>query len=53
MRKLVVGTLLSLCFSAAWSQKYPVRPQLSDKESFSMVVIPDPQSYVKNMYRKP
>ena len=53
MRKLVVGALLSLCFSAAWSQKYPVRPQLSDKESFSMVVIPDPQSYVKNDANQP
>lgn len=29
------------------AQVYPVRPELSDERSFSMVVIPDPQSYVK------
>lgn len=37
---LGIGQVLS-------AQIYPVRPQLSDKKSFSMVLIPDPQSYVK------
>lgn len=29
------------------AQVYPLRPKLSDPESFSMILIPDPQSYVK------
>lgn len=48
MRKqlIVLATCLGICqFLAA--QVYPVRPQLSDERSFSMVLIPDPQSYVK------
>lgn len=29
------------------AQVYPVRPQLADKNSFSMILLPDPQSYIK------
>lgn len=29
------------------AQVYPVKPRLSDKQSFSMIVLPDPQSYIK------
>lgn len=29
------------------AQVYPVRPQLTDKHSFSMILLPDPQSYNK------
>lgn len=49
------GFLFLLTFFACtvWAQVYPVRPELSDKHSFSMVVIPDPQSYVKNAANQP
>lgn len=42
--------ILSACFSICpflSAQVYPLRPELADPKSFSMVVIPDPQSYVK------
>lgn len=42
--------LLGVCWGISqllMAQVYPLRPELSDKRSFSMVVIPDPQSYVK------
>ena len=42
---LLVTGLLSLTTIIA--QVYPVRPQLSDKNSFSMILLPDPQSYNK------
>lgn len=42
---------LAVCLYAASqflsAQVYPVRPQLSDPESFSMILLPDPQSYIK------
>lgn len=42
---LLVTGLLSL--TSIIAQVYPVRPQLSDKNSFSMILLPDPQSYNK------
>lgn len=45
--KLSATLLLSLFSLVAFAQDYPLRPQLSDAKSFSMVIIPDPQSYVK------
>ena len=43
---ILLGTLL--CLSQLISaQVYPLRPKLSHERSFSMVLIPDPQSYVK------
>lgn len=33
--------------SMVCAQVYPVRPSLSNKESFSMILLPDPQSYIK------
>ena len=42
--------LLCAClgiFQFVSAQVYPLRPQLSEPGSFSMIVIPDPQSYVK------
>ena len=41
---LTIIHLNIFCISA---QIYPVRPQLSDKHSFSMILLPDPQSYNK------
>ena len=42
---IVVAALLNTVSLTA--QIYPVRPQLSDKHSFSMILLPDPQSYNK------
>lgn len=41
--------LLALCMQALYAsaQVYPVRAELTDKNSFSMILIPDPQSYTK------
>lgn len=38
-----------LCVQTLWvcAQVYPVRPSLEDKQSFSMILLPDPQSYTK------
>lgn len=45
---ILLGTLL--CLSQLISaQVYPLRPKLSHERSFSMVLIPDPQSYVNLM----
>lgn len=41
---LVIFSIQAIFASA---QKYPVRAALTDKNSFSMILIPDPQSYVK------
>lgn len=42
--------LVCACISMGQSmtaQDYPLRPKLADPKSFSMVVVPDPQSYIK------
>lgn len=41
--------LLAFCLSllSAYAQVYPVRAMLADKNSFSMILLPDPQSYIK------
>ena len=41
---VLFGCLSIFCISA---QVYPVRPQLTDPQSFSMILLPDPQSYTK------
>ena len=50
LASLIAGMFIPL---AAFSQDYPVRPELSDPGSFSMVVIPDPQSYNKFAANQP
>lgn len=45
-RKIMAGALL-LCSTLASAQNYPVNATLEDENSFSMIVIPDPQSYIK------
>ena len=39
--------ILGISLLSSTAQIYPVRPQLSDKHSFSMILLPDPQSYNK------
>lgn len=43
---LTLCACLAMCHSLI-AQVYPLRPALSDERSFTMVVVPDPQSYVK------
>lgn len=47
MKKLLF--VLAFCLQAlyACAQIYPVRAELTDKNSFTMILIPDPQSYTK------
>ena len=49
MKKILLLLAASLfsCITNTKAQIYPVRPQLSDKHSFSMILLPDPQSYNK------
>ena len=46
---------LAMLMSAALiqAQDYPVLPERSDENSFSMVVLPDPQSYIKYAANQP
>lgn len=52
MRYLIIVLGLFNCM-IAWTQNYPVNAKLQDNESFSMVLIPDPQSYVKFAANQP
>lgn len=49
MNRHTVFFLAVFCLNilSAAAQDYSVRPQLSDGQSFSMIVLPDPQSYIK------
>lgn len=48
MRKAAVSILLlCVCLFDAFGQNQPVQPKLSDEQSFSMILLPDPQSYIK------
>ena len=55
---LLILALISLC-AAAMAQapkgepQIPVYPQLQDEKSFSMILVPDPQSYVKFAANQP
>ena len=40
-------TAISTGISSLHAQVYPVRPKLSDPNSFSIIVLKDPQSYNK------
>ena len=61
MKKLLALTLALLCIGSASAQfpKYkgepiiPVYPTLQDEESFSMILVPDPQSYTKFAANQP
>lgn len=43
----LIAALVCLNMLCAGAQVYPVRPQLTDPRSFSMILLPDPQSYTK------
>ncbi|MCD8136512.1 MAG: metallophosphoesterase [Parabacteroides gordonii] len=45
--KLILSLLFLLGLIEVSAQVYPVRAQLSDKNSFSMILLSDPQSYIK------
>lgn len=53
MKKLILLAILLLQHCLVFSQIYPVRAQLQDSGSFSMIVIPDPQSYIKFAANQP
>ena len=53
VRTLLFSFLLSLPCLGAMAQIYPVRAHLEDPQSFSMIVVPDPQSYVKFAANQP
>lgn len=44
---LILSVIIMLGLVQASAQVYPVRATLSDKNSFSMILFPDPQSYIK------
>lgn len=49
MKHKLILTVVAVCTGilSTTAQHYPVRPHLSDDHSFSMIVLPDPQSYIK------
>jgi len=49
MQKKIYLLVIVLCLNvySLFAQVYPVRLRLSDEKSFSMIVLPDPQSYIK------
>lgn len=47
MKKSLFVLVACLQMLYASAQVYPVRAELTDKNSFSMILIPDPQSYTK------
>ncbi len=60
MKKYLITVFLSLCLvntlmaqSPVGEPQIPVYPALQDKNSFSMILVPDPQSYVKFAANQP
>lgn len=51
-RFLLTCTIIIHAYTA-FSQIYPVNAKLEDKKSFSMIVMPDPQSYIKFAANQP
>lgn len=48
MKKLILFVFLLLNVACFWAKDDKVeKPQLTDQESFSMILLPDPQSYTK------
>lgn len=50
---MTAGVILMMAAVCAGAQDYPVQPERSDENSFSMVVLPDPQSYIKYAANQP
>lgn len=53
IRLVILAGILALQSALSFAQIYPVNAKLADKNSFSMIVIPDPQSYVKFAANQP
>lgn len=49
MKQKIILLLTAICFNLlpVSAQVYPIRATLSDPNSFSMILLPDPQSYIK------
>ena len=53
MKKMLIAIAAILIAASASAQKLGLRPKLTQKGSFSMIVIPDPQCYVKFKANQP
>lgn len=53
IKPFILAAALAVQAVAAFAQVYPVNAKLEDKRSFSMIVVPDPQSYIKSMEKPP
>ena len=47
MKTILSAFLLICCSLISQAQVYPVNANLEDEKSFSMILLPDPQSYIK------
>lgn len=47
MKRILLSVLFVAQVVMACAQVYPVRAELSNEQSFSMILLPDPQSYIK------
>lgn len=50
---MTAGAICMMAAVCASAQDYPVQPERSEGRSFSMVVLPDPQSYIKYEANQP
>ena len=53
IKPFILAAALAVQAVAAFAQVYPVNAKLEDKRSFSMIVVPDPQSYIKFAANQP
>ena len=53
VKTLLFSCLLSFQSLVAVAQIYSVRAHLEEPQSFSMIVVPDPQSYIKFAANQP
>ena len=53
MRNIIIATAAMLCSLTATAQDRADRQQLSDPNSFSMILLGDPQGYVKYDINQP
>lgn len=53
VKTLLFSCLLSFQSLVSVAQIYPVRAHLEEPQSFSMIVVPDPQSYIKFAANQP
>lgn len=53
MKTILSAFLLICCSLISQAQVYPVNANLEDEKSFSMILLPDPQSYIKFAANQP